>query len=89
MVKAVVTHRGKLGKGQRQKRCQSCLFCYHFFTDDPCEPFAGAERVLQHLHEAGYLLAVATGKGRRGLDRAARGGLPGRVRCRPEFSSSI
>jgi phosphoglycolate phosphatase len=42
---------------------------YHFFADDPCEPFAGAESVLQHLHEAGYLLAVATGKGRQGLDR--------------------
>ncbi|MCF6338538.1 MAG: HAD-IA family hydrolase [Gammaproteobacteria bacterium] len=42
---------------------------HHFFTDDPCEPFAGAEQVLQDLHEAGYLLAVATGKGRRGLDR--------------------
>lgn len=42
---------------------------YHFFADDPCEPFAGAESVLQQLHQAGYLLAVATGKGRRGLDR--------------------
>ena len=48
--------------------------CYrhHFFTDDPCEPFAGAEQVLQHLHGAGYLLAVATGKGRQGLDRVLR-----------------
>jgi len=45
---------------------------YHFFTDDPCEPFMGAEQVLQDLHEAGYLLAVATGKGRRGLDRVLR-----------------
>ena len=44
----------------------------HFFTDDPCEPFAGAEQVLQHLHSAGYLLAVATGKGRQGLDRVLR-----------------
>ena len=42
---------------------------YHYFADDPCEPFAGAESVLKTLHEAGYLLAVATGKGRRGLDR--------------------
>lgn len=41
----------------------------HFFTDDPCEPFAGAETVLQSLEDQGYLLAVATGKGRRGLDR--------------------
>lgn len=42
---------------------------YHFFTDDPCEPFVGAESVLQQLSEQGYLMAVATGKGRRGLDR--------------------
>lgn len=42
---------------------------YHFFADDPCVPFAGAEQVLQQLHQAGYLLAVATGKGRRGLNR--------------------
>jgi phosphoglycolate phosphatase len=42
---------------------------YHFFADDPCEPFAGAESVLQQLNEQGYLMAVATGKGRRGLDR--------------------
>jgi len=42
---------------------------YHFFADDPCEPFTGAEQVLQQLQQTGYLLAVATGKGRRGLDR--------------------
>lgn len=42
---------------------------YHFFADDPCEPFAGAESVLQQLHAAGYFMAVATGKGRQGLDR--------------------
>ena len=42
---------------------------YHFFADDPCEPFEGAEQVLQQLNKQGYLLAVATGKGRRGLDR--------------------
>jgi phosphoglycolate phosphatase len=42
---------------------------YHFLADDPCQPFDGAEAVLQALQEAGYLLAVATGKGRPGLDR--------------------
>ena len=45
---------------------------YHFFADDPCEPFAGAESVLKQLSEQGYLLAVATGKGRHGLDRVLR-----------------
>lgn len=42
---------------------------YHFLADDPCQPFPGAEAVLQGLNEAGYLLAVATGKGRPGLER--------------------
>jgi phosphoglycolate phosphatase len=35
----------------------------------PAPLFDGAREVLQHLEEAGYLLAVATGKSRRGLDR--------------------
>jgi len=41
---------------------------HHYFTQDLSEPFAGAEEVLQELTRQGYLLAVATGKGRRGLD---------------------
>jgi phosphoglycolate phosphatase len=32
--------------------------------------FAGAPEVLRQLHDAGFMLAVATGKSRRGLDRA-------------------
>jgi phosphoglycolate phosphatase len=32
--------------------------------------FVGVQETLQHLHAAGYRLAVATGKSRRGLDRA-------------------
>jgi phosphoglycolate phosphatase len=31
--------------------------------------FAGAEEAIREFHAAGFLLAVATGKGRRGLDR--------------------
>lgn len=42
---------------------------YHFLADDPCEPFDGAEEVLRALSQQGYLMAVATGKGRRGLDQ--------------------
>lgn len=43
----------------------------HFlFEDDtPSQLFPGARVVLEALTEAGYLLAVATGKARRGLDR--------------------
>lgn len=44
---------------------------YHFLTADPTqsELFEGAEETLHELADAGYLLAVATGKGRRGLDK--------------------
>ena len=42
-------------------------------------PFAGVDELLAGLEEAGYLLAVATGKGRNGLDRdLAATGLGGR-----------
>ncbi|WP_455206697.1 HAD-IA family hydrolase [Kaarinaea lacus] len=43
---------------------------YHFLSSDPSLPFPGAEDVLTHLANNEYLLAVATGKGRRGLDKA-------------------
>lgn len=44
---------------------------FHFLTANPTrsELFPGAEETVRGLSEAGYLLAVATGKGRRGLDR--------------------
>jgi phosphoglycolate phosphatase len=44
----------------------------HFFTDDLSAPFDGVEDVLQSLRDQGYLLAVATGKSRRGLDRVLK-----------------
>lgn len=46
--------------------------CYgnHFRQRDPATPlFPGAEETLRTLKAQGYLLAVATGKSRRGLDR--------------------
>lgn len=47
--------------------------CYrHYFLGadpTPAVLFPSADTVLQTLHEEGYLLAVATGKGRRGLDK--------------------
>jgi phosphoglycolate phosphatase len=44
----------------------------HFFssTEAPSQLFEGARQVIEDLHQAGYLLAVATGKGRSGLDYA-------------------
>jgi len=43
---------------------------YHFLSSEPSLPFPGAEEVLTHLAHNDYLLAVATGKGRGGLDKA-------------------
>ncbi|MET0065272.1 MAG: HAD-IA family hydrolase [Candidatus Thiodiazotropha sp.] len=44
----------------------------HFFSGAvaPSELFHGARETLQRLNDLGYLLAVATGKGRQGLDHA-------------------
>jgi phosphoglycolate phosphatase len=44
----------------------------HFFKDNgsPSQLFDGAREVLADLLQEGYLLAVATGKGRKGLDHA-------------------
>jgi phosphoglycolate phosphatase len=45
----------------------------HFLRIDAEIPlFAGARELLEDLRRAGYVLAVATGKSRRGLDRALR-----------------
>lgn len=43
----------------------------HFLRHDPDTTlFAGAAELVASLHESGFLLAVATGKGRRGLERS-------------------
>ncbi len=44
---------------------------HHYLgRDEAISLFAGVEESLRELEEAGFLLAVATGKARRGLDRA-------------------
>ena len=44
---------------------------HHFLGKDQDIPlFSGAECLVRNLHAAGFLLGVATGKSRRGLDRA-------------------
>jgi phosphoglycolate phosphatase len=46
---------------------------HHFFSQENAMPlFDGAEQLIQDLRAAGYLLAVATGKNRNGLDRALK-----------------
>lgn len=56
------------GEGLETRTAMVERYRHHYFTQDLSEPFAGAETVLQELNRQGYLLAVATGKGRRGLD---------------------
>lgn len=54
--------------------CKRLSECYRHHYLKACEEgihlFDGAEETVSGLHDAGYLLAVATGKGRRGLDSA-------------------
>lgn len=47
---------------------------YHFLTAEqvPSQLFNGALEVVTQLYDQGYLLAVATGKSRRGLDRSLK-----------------
>jgi phosphoglycolate phosphatase len=66
---------------------------HHWLGDDvaPAAMFAGAEPLLEGLRAAGCLLAVATGKSRRGLDKALdESGLAGyfhATRCADETFS--
>ena len=49
----------------------SARYRVHYLNRDPEIPlFAGAEAMLATLEARGHLLAIATGKSRRGLDRA-------------------
>jgi phosphoglycolate phosphatase len=47
---------------------------YHFLSDNhqPALLFPGARDVLDTLHDSGYMLGIATGKGRIGLQRSLR-----------------
>lgn len=64
---------------------------YLFADQTPSALFAGARETLEQLRAAGYLLAVATGKSRRGLDQVlAETGLAGHfhaTRCADETFS--
>lgn len=46
----------------------------HFFDQEtaPCELFSGARELVEELNEKNYFLAVATGKGRNGLDKVLK-----------------
>lgn len=65
--------------------------CYTELDADPAQLFPGAMDVMQQLRSQNHLLAVATGKSRRGLDRVLGGlGLAqwfDATRCADETSS--
>ncbi len=53
----------------------SDAYCHHYFIGSEVVPpplFPGVRETLGQLYDDGYQLAVATGKGRRGLDRSLR-----------------
>jgi phosphoglycolate phosphatase len=60
------------GVPQALREALADRYRYHFLVADPTPSvlFPGVRETLQTLHAQGYLLAVATGKSRRGLDRA-------------------
>ncbi|MFV2056966.1 MAG: HAD family hydrolase [Thiohalomonadales bacterium] len=60
--------------GQSEKTYAALIARYrhHFFSTAPSEAFPEVKNTLRELHSQGYLLAVATGKGRQGLDLALK-----------------
>jgi len=67
----------------------SARYRFHYLSRDPEIPlFAGAEMLLSSLNARGHALAVATGKSRRGLERALEqagiGGHFAATRCADE-----
>jgi len=47
----------------------------HYFLDvdrEPSQLFPGARQMIEELHQAGHFLAVATGKGRQGLNKVLK-----------------
>lgn len=77
------------GLSTDEQRRLAAHYRRHYLDREPTIPlFDGAAQLLSDLDDAGFLLAVATGKTRAGLDRAiAKNGLAGRfhaTRCADE-----
>lgn len=77
------------GLSPDEQRQLAAHYRRHYLDREPTIPlFQGAAQLLADLDAAGFLLAVATGKTRAGLDRAiAKNGLAGRfhaTRCADE-----
>jgi phosphoglycolate phosphatase len=59
-----------INETQRKSMAAHYRECYMATSVDNISLFPGAENTIQSLHTNGHYLAVATGKSRRGLDRA-------------------
>ena len=55
---------------ERTAVCLTDRYRYHFLTSEPSQAFEGVDETLVSLNDAQYFMAVATGKGRKGLDKA-------------------
>lgn len=81
------------GSDPAQRAAVAAHYRRHFLVTNqtPSELFSGARELLEQLSAEGYLLAVATGKSRVGLDRAlvetGLGGLFQATRCADETFS--
>ncbi|GAB3276163.1 HAD family hydrolase [Parahaliea aestuarii] len=78
-------------EGERIALAEAYSRQYVAATSGPVPMFAGAREMLDDLHAAGFELAVATGKSRRGLNRVLAGaGMSGffeATRCADETAS--
>ncbi|MGI1999240.1 HAD family hydrolase [Shewanella frigidimarina] len=54
---------------QNHQQIIDCYRRHHVANEQPTPLFEGVESLISNLHGAGYQLAVATGKGRDGLDK--------------------
>lgn len=70
---AVQTLFPALEHGQRDRLREQYSHCYRELDDKPAGLFPGAREVMDSLRARGHQLAVATGKGRLGLDRVLAG----------------
>jgi len=80
------------GRNESFRELFVARYRHHWFSDaHASELFVGARETLQLLKESGFILGVATGKGRAGLDRALRqtglSGLFSATRCSDETRS--
>jgi len=68
LYEAISTLYPTASEGQYEKLIER--YRHYFFTMEQSLPFDGVSATLKTLHERGFDMAIATGKGRAGLERA-------------------